>query len=91
MAAVVPVALYTPPQARSRLGEWFGATIYHGVGSNAMGPSDDDVVDSRLRVREVSGLRVTYASVLPGQVSGNTAAPAMAIGWRGADFVLDDN
>ena len=68
-----------------------GATIYHGVGSNAMGPNDDDVVDSRLRVRGVSGLRVIDASVLPAQVSGNTAGPAMAIGWRGADFVLEDN
>lgn len=68
-----------------------GATIYHGVGSAAMGPNDDDVVDSRLRVRGVSGLRVIDASVLPEQVSGNTAGPVMAIGWRGADFVLEDN
>jgi choline dehydrogenase len=39
-------------------------------------------------VRGVEGLRVADASVLPGQVSGNTAAPAMAIGWRAADIIL---
>ncbi|MDN5704164.1 MAG: GMC family oxidoreductase N-terminal domain-containing protein [Yaniella sp.] len=68
-----------------------GATIYHAVGAAAMGPNDDDVVDSRLRVRGVSGLRVADASVLPTQVSGNTAAPVMAVGWRASDFILDDN
>jgi choline dehydrogenase len=68
-----------------------GATIYHGVGANAMGPDDEDVVDPRLRVRGVEGLRVADVSVLPVQVAGNTAAPAMAIGWRAADFILSDN
>ncbi|HEY0932980.1 MAG TPA: GMC family oxidoreductase, partial [Trebonia sp.] len=67
-----------------------GTGIYHAVGSAAMGPGDDDVVDSRLRVRGVDGLRIADASVLPGQVSGNTAAPAMLIGYRAADFILDD-
>jgi choline dehydrogenase-like flavoprotein len=68
-----------------------GSTIYHGVGANAMGPEDEDVVDPTLRVRGVEGLRVADVSVLPVQVSGNTAAPAMAIGWRAADFILSDN
>jgi hypothetical protein len=66
-----------------------GTGIYHAVGSAAMGPSDDDVVDARLRVRGVSGLRIADASVLPTQVSGNTAAPAMAVGWHAADLILD--
>jgi choline dehydrogenase len=65
-----------------------GTGIYHAVGSAAMGPSGDDVVDARLRVRGVAGLRIADASVLPVQVSGNTAAPAMAVGWRAADFIL---
>jgi choline dehydrogenase-like flavoprotein len=65
-----------------------GTGVYHAVGSAAMGPRDDDVVDAELRVRGVEGLRVADASVLPGQVSGNTAAPAMAIGWRAADIIL---
>lgn len=67
-----------------------GATIYHAVGANAMGPNDNDVVDSRLHVRGVSGLRVVDASVLPMQPSGNTAAPTMAIAWRAADMIIED-
>jgi choline dehydrogenase len=67
-----------------------GTGLYHAVGSAAMGPADDDVVDARLRVRGVTGLRVADASVLPGQVSGNTAAPAMLVGYRAADLILDD-
>jgi choline dehydrogenase-like flavoprotein len=67
-----------------------GTGIYHAVGSAAMGPSDDDVVDAQLRVRGVTGLRIADASVLPVQVSGNTAAPAMLVGYRAADLVLSD-
>lgn len=67
-----------------------GTGIYHAVGSAAMGPDDSDVTDPRLRVRGVRGLRIADASVLPGQVSGNTAAPAMAVGWRAADFILQE-
>jgi choline dehydrogenase len=63
-----------------------GATIYHAVGSAAMGPNDD-VVAPDLRVRGVDGLRVADISILPAQVSGNTAAPAMAIGWLAADVI----
>jgi choline dehydrogenase len=65
-----------------------GTGIYHAVGSAAMGPGRDDVVDEALRVRGVSGLRVADASVLPVQVSGGMAAPAMAIGWRAAELIL---
>ncbi len=64
-----------------------GAGIYHAVGSCAMGPNQDDVVDASLRVRGVEGLRVVDASVLPTMVSGGTAAPTMAVAWRGADLI----
>jgi choline dehydrogenase len=67
-----------------------GTGIYHAVGSAAMGPADDDVVDASLRVRGLTGLRIADASVLPVQVSGNTAAPAMLVGYRAADLVLAD-
>lgn len=67
-----------------------GKGIFHALGSAAMGPNDDDVVDSRLRVRGVEGLRVADISVLPHQVSGNTAAPAMVVGWRAGDFILEE-
>jgi choline dehydrogenase len=67
-----------------------GTGIYHAVGSAAMGRGDDDVVDAQLRVRGVTALRIADASVLPVQVSGNTAAPAMLVGYRAADLVLSD-
>lgn len=80
----------TGPDAAVRYSRQTGTGIYHAVGSAAMGPSGADVVDSRLRVRGVDGLRVADASVLPVQVSGNTAAPAMAVGWRAGEFILAD-
>jgi choline dehydrogenase len=64
-----------------------GVSIYHAVGSAAMGPHDDDVVAPDLRVRGVEGLRVADISILPQQVAGNTAAQAMAIGWIGAEVI----
>jgi len=67
-----------------------GTGLYHAVGSAAMGPADFDVVDAQLRVRGVDGLRIADASVLPTQVSGNTAAPAMLVGYRAADLILSD-
>ncbi len=67
-----------------------GTGIYHAVGSAAMGPADEDVVDASLRVRGVSGLRIADISVLPSQVSGNAAAPATLIGYRAADLILSD-
>jgi choline dehydrogenase len=67
----------------------FGAQASHAVGSCAMGPEDDDVVDAHLRVRGVAGLRVVDASVLPMQVSGNTAAPVMAVAWLAGDLIAE--
>lgn len=67
---------------------WMGDQLaFHGVGSAAMGPDDDDVVDADLRVRGTEGLRVVDTSVLPIN-PGNTAGPTMAVGWRAADIIL---
>jgi choline dehydrogenase len=82
-----PGAEVQTPEQAVRFAHSPGVTIYHAVGSAAMGPNDDDVVTSDLRVRGVEGLRVADVSVLPTQVSGNTAAPAMAIGWLAADLI----
>jgi choline dehydrogenase len=68
-----------------------GAGIAHAVGACAMGPESDDVVDPRLRVRGVDGLRVVDASVLPTQVAGNTQAPTMAVAWIASDLILEDS
>lgn len=60
----------------------------HGTGTCRMGGDDRAVVDPTLRVRGVTGLRVADCSVMPNLVTGNTNAPAMAVGWRAADIIL---
>jgi choline dehydrogenase len=64
-----------------------GYTGYHAVGSCAMGPSDDDIVDDRLRVRGVDGLRVVDCSAMPIMVAGNLN---MAMAARASEFILED-
>jgi choline dehydrogenase len=65
-----------------------GRCGYHAIGTCAMGPDEDDVVDGRLRVRGIEGLRVVDCSVMPTMVSGNLNAPIMAMAWRAADLIL---
>ncbi|WP_244914089.1 GMC family oxidoreductase, partial [Methylobacterium frigidaeris] len=67
-----------------------GQTIYHPVGTCSMGQGPEAVVDERLRVRGLDGLRVIDASVMPTEVSANTQAAVMMIAEKGADLIRED-
>ncbi|MCZ4280872.1 GMC family oxidoreductase N-terminal domain-containing protein [Kiloniella laminariae] len=68
-----------------------GGSNFHPVSTCMMGPDEKTaVVDNRLKVYGVEGLRVVDASVFPTVTSGNTNAPSIMVGQRGADFILSD-
>jgi choline dehydrogenase len=79
-------ALATDADLRRAAGD-LGTTIFHPVGTCRMGFDSLAVVDDRLRVRSVAGLRVVDASVMPRITSGNTNAPTVMIAEQGADFI----
>jgi choline dehydrogenase-like flavoprotein len=66
-------------------------TYHHQVGTCKMGSDELGVVDERLRVHGVEGLRVADASIMPAVTSGNTNAPSIMIGERVAEFVAEDS
>lgn len=83
-------AIASDEQILEALG-WMLSSGLHGTGTCRMGPeAGTSVVDARLRVHGVDGLRVVDCSAMPTAISGNTNGPAMAFAWRAADLILED-
>lgn len=69
---------------------WKGENAYHATGTCRMGSDPNAVVDPRLRVRGIEGLRVVDASVMPTQVSSGVNGPVMALAWHAASLIIED-
>jgi len=103
IAAMPALAKYQPREYKpgvqfqsdeelARLAGDIGTTIFHPVGTAKMGPASDPgaVVDARLRVHGVAGLRVADASIMPTITSGNTNSPTLMIAERAAQWIVQD-
>lgn len=66
------------------------SSIYHPTGTCKMGSGKEAVIDARLKVYGIQGLRVADCSIMPEIVSGNTNAPAIMIGEKASDLILED-
>jgi choline dehydrogenase len=88
---VKPGVQFQSDEELARLAGDIGTTIFHPVGTCRMGPAGDAgaVVDARLRMHGVAGLRVADASIMPTITSGNTNAPTLMIAERAAQWIAE--
>ena len=89
---ILPGIQYQTEEELQQAAGAVGTTIFHPVGTCRMGTTDDPgaVVDNRLRVIGVDGLRVVDASVMPNITSGNTNSPTLMIAERASDMIRED-
>ncbi|MDG5497219.1 GMC family oxidoreductase N-terminal domain-containing protein [Niveispirillum sp. BGYR6] len=87
---VVPGPRIESDEQISQVLEWLTSPGVHATGTCRMGGPTDGVVDGRLRVHGIQGLRVVDCSVMPVPPAGNTNGPAMVVGWRAAELILED-
>ena len=87
-----PGLQYQSDEELATLAGDIASTIFHPVGTTAMGRADDPlaVVDTRLKVRGVQGLRVVDAGVMPRITSGNTNSPTLMIAEKAAQWIVED-
>jgi choline dehydrogenase-like flavoprotein len=95
LATIIQEEVEPGPSAQSdeELGEWVkrvATTMWHPVGTCRMGEDDRAVVDARLRVRGIEGLRVIDASIMPAITRGNTNAPTQALARHAAAMLVKD-
>jgi choline dehydrogenase len=87
-----PGVQYQSDDDLARLAGDIASTIFHPVGTTRMGREDDPmaVVNSRLQVRGIQGLRVVDAGVMPAITSGNTNSPTLMIAEKAAHWMAQD-